>query len=228
VLWVAIVVLAGTALIPLLLTLRHARPAVQASPALAFYRDQLAELDRERDEGLISPNEHKGARLEIERRLLAAATPAAARAAPSHRWPILAASAIIPLLAILFYLDVGSPGLPAAPLAPRIAHDRAIIAELTQQLPSLVGDPQSLWQADVMIGSAESDLRNWSAAASAWHAALAIHFDPTLAAQTAEAETRAHGKVTPEAAALFRSALAAAPADAPWRAAAEARLRETN
>ncbi len=227
-LWGAIVVLAGASLMPLLLTLRRAPPAVRPSPALAFYRDQLAELDRERDDGLISPNEHKEARLEIERRLLAAATPTAAPAAPSHRWPILAASAIIPLLALLLYLDLGSPGLPAAPFAPRIAHDRAIIANLIGQLPNLAGDPRSLWRAQVTIGSAQSDLQNWSAAASAWNAALAIHFDPTLAAQTAEVETRAHGKVTPEAAALFRSALAMAPPDAPWRAAAEARLRETN
>ena len=227
-LWVAIVVLAGTALIPLLLTLRRARPGVRPSPALALYRDQLAELDRERDEGLISPNECRGARLEIERRLLAAAVPTAKRTTSSHRWPILAASVIIPLLALSFYLGVGSPGLPAAPLAPRIRHDHAIIAELTRQVPNLAGDPRSLWQAQVMIGSAESDLGNWSAAASAWHAALAIHFDPTLAAQTAEAETRARGKVTAEAAALFRSALATAPADARWRSAAEARLREMN
>jgi hypothetical protein len=71
---------------------------------------------------------------------------------------------------------------------------------------------------DNAIGSAESDMGGWATAAAAWNAALAI-FDPTLAAQIAEAETGAKGAVTPEAAALFRAALAAAPA-------AEARLRE--
>jgi hypothetical protein len=50
---------------------------------------------------------------------------------------------------------------------------------------------------DNAIGSAESDMGGWATAAAAWNAALAI-FDPTLAAQIAEAETGAKGAVTPE------------------------------
>ena len=61
-------------------------------------------------------------------------------------------------------------------------------------------------------------------AAKAWQRALANRFDPTLAAETAEAMTEANGHVTPAAAALFRRALAAAPADAPWRGMVERRL----
>ena len=60
----------------------------------------------------------------------------------------------------------------------------------------------------------------------AWRTALATRFDPTLAAEAAEAITETEGRVTDEAAALFRRALVEAPADAPWRAMAQKRLAE--
>jgi len=47
-----------------------------------------------------------------------------------------------------------------------------------------------------------------------------------LAAEAGEAITEVNGKVTDEAAALFRRALAEAPAEAPWRPMAEKRLSE--
>ena len=53
-----------------------------------------------------------------------------------------------------------------------------------------------------------------------------MRFDPTIAAEAAEAITEAQGHVTEEAAALFRRALAELPADAPWRPMAEKRLSE--
>lgn len=224
--WVAILVLSAAALAPALAGLRRATPAAPPSPETAFHRAQLAELERERDDGLISPAEYAAARLEVQRRLLAAAASDTGPTMGSRRWPLLVAAVIVPLAALSLYLRVGSPGVPAAPLAARLAHDRSVIAELTQRLSGIANDPAALWRAQVIIGSAESDMGDWAKAAAAWNAALAIHFDPMLAAQAAEAETRAQGGVTQKAAALFRAALAAAPADAPWRAAAEARLRE--
>ena len=76
----------------------------------------------------------------------------------------------------------------------------------------------------ILLGGAEARLGNMPEAADAWQKALAAKFDPTLAAETAEAMTEATGHVTPAAEALFRRALAAAPADAPWRAMVERRL----
>jgi cytochrome c-type biogenesis protein CcmH len=55
---------------------------------------------------------------------------------------------------------------------------------------------------------------------------LASGFDPLIAAHAAEAATRAEGHVSPDSAALFRQALAAAPPDAPWRGVVEKRLAE--
>ena len=63
-------------------------------------------------------------------------------------------------------------------------------------------------------------------AADAWRTALATRFDPTIAAEAAEAITETQGRVTEEAATLFRHALAESPADAPWRPMAQKRLSE--
>jgi cytochrome c-type biogenesis protein CcmH len=77
-----------------------------------------------------------------------------------------------------------------------------------------------------MLGRTEVSLGHLPEAASAWRRALATRFDPTLAAETAEVITDSEGHVTPEAAALFKRALAEAPADVPWRKAAEKRVSE--
>ncbi len=53
-----------------------------------------------------------------------------------------------------------------------------------------------------------------------------MRFEPELGAETAEVITEAEAHVTPEAAGLFKRALAEAPADAPWRQAAQRRVEE--
>ncbi|MDE2516395.1 MAG: c-type cytochrome biogenesis protein CcmI, partial [Rhodospirillales bacterium] len=78
----------------------------------------------------------------------------------------------------------------------------------------------------VLLGNAEASRGRLDQAVSAWQEALAAHFEATLAAETAEAMSEVAGHVPPEAAALFRRALAAAPADAPWRGLAEQRLAQ--
>ncbi len=95
------------------------------SGELAIYRDQLAELERERDAGRLKPAEAAAARTEIERRMLAAGDAAAAtvktRTATDavHKWLPPALSLFVPLLALGLYLQTGRPGLPAAPFADR-------------------------------------------------------------------------------------------------------------
>lgn len=95
------------------------------SGELAIYRDQLAELERERAAGTLGPAEAAAARTEIERRMLAAGDAAAGNAktaTPSdavQKWLPSALSLFVPLLALGLYLQVGRPGLPAAPFADR-------------------------------------------------------------------------------------------------------------
>ncbi len=78
----------------------------------------------------------------------------------------------------------------------------------------------------MLLGNAEASRGRFQEAADAWRIALTVRFDPTIAAEAAEAITEVNGRVTEEAAVLFRRALAAAPADAPWRPMAERRLSE--
>lgn len=95
------------------------------SGELAIYRDQLAELERERAAGTLSPAEAAAARTEIERRMLAAGDAAASAAKATRssdavqKWLPPALSLFVPLLALGLYLQTGRPGLPAAPFADR-------------------------------------------------------------------------------------------------------------
>jgi cytochrome c-type biogenesis protein CcmH len=138
------------------------------------------------------------------------------------------------VLAVVLYLQShGRPDLPAAPLAQRIAAQarenkdaQALIDKLRARLATLDQNSEVARQGYILLGNAEDSRDHLADAAIAWHKALSIRFDPGLAALTAEAQTRLEGRVSDESLALFRRALAQAPADAPWRQIAEQRLAE--
>ena len=232
--WLAIALLAAISLAPLAFSLRRATVAHgRQAAAIALHRAQLAELDRDLADGRIAATEHANAVLEVQRRLLAAAENAEPRTQTSTRSPVLFALLLVPLGAFALYLVGGEPELPAAPLADRIvaaqqraAHDAALIAQLRQRLELLDPHSEQARQGYVLLGNAEASRGELGAAADAWRTALASRFDPTLAAETAEAIAEAQGRVTQEAATLFRRALAELPADAPWRPMAQKRLSE--
>lgn len=230
--WLAIAGLAALALAPLAFSLvRTGRARGRRESALALHRAQLAELDRDLADQRIGVPEHAAAVLEVQRRMLAEAGREEPGAVPAGRSPLWAALVLVPVGALALYLVGGSPELPAAPLAARIAAAEArarkeivLIDELKVALTKL--DPMSdrARKGYILLGNAEARLGNMTDAAAAWQKALVARFDPTLAAETAEAMTEAEGHVTPAAGALFRRALAEAPASAPWRAMVERRL----
>ena len=103
---------------------RDAAAPAAASFNTAVYRDQLAEIDRDRDRGALDDAEAAAARAEIGRRLLSEtrAEGGAALTAVSGRAPRFAAivlAAALPLAAGAVYLSIGKPELPAQPLAGR-------------------------------------------------------------------------------------------------------------
>jgi cytochrome c-type biogenesis protein CcmH len=110
---------------------RQSGGAANADGSTAVYRDQLAEIDAEAARGLIGAEEAEAARREIARRLLASApageaaprAAAVAADAPSvSRLPLRVAAltgALVPILALIVYLQTGAPGLPAQPVAAR-------------------------------------------------------------------------------------------------------------
>ena len=124
---------------------------VQAGSDLAVYRDQLEELDRDRAAGLIGETEAQAARVEISRRLIAAADVAEF----AHSLPIgsslwrrraitVAAVVVLPIVAAALYLTLGSPELPGRPLEARLrtVHEHRSIANLVSQVEAhLERDP---------------------------------------------------------------------------------------
>jgi cytochrome c-type biogenesis protein CcmH len=94
-----------------------------ADPAPALYRRQLAEIDDLADRGLMGDTEHKAARAEAGRRLLAATdAPAAAWSAdPGARRMVLLAVVAAPALALGLYLKLGAAGIADQPYATRLA-----------------------------------------------------------------------------------------------------------
>jgi cytochrome c-type biogenesis protein CcmH len=127
----------------------------------AVYRDQLAEVERERGVTLTLP-EADAARTEIERRLLAAAdqdsllgarhSDGASSSSSWHRLLTPALCLLVPLFALGLYLRLGQPGLPAAPFvaaapaaAPAETRDVAqAIATLRARLAQQPDDPDAL------------------------------------------------------------------------------------
>ena len=94
ILWVIFGLMTAAAIAAVLLPLVRRRAEEFSGNDIAVYRDQLGELDRDRAAGLIGKSEAEAARVEISRRLLAAADADAARAAsaaadpvPGRFWP---------------------------------------------------------------------------------------------------------------------------------------------
>jgi cytochrome c-type biogenesis protein CcmH len=143
----------GALLIPLLRTRVEATNRLDND--LAVYRDQLAELERERAAGTTSEAEATAARVEIERRILTAAERDAQVGLPLqptlNRFLAPALCLVIPLFALGLYLSLGHPGLPSAPFTPdrtlpeapaaRIAE---VIASARARLAKDPDDPQAL------------------------------------------------------------------------------------
>lgn len=124
----------------------------------AVYRDQLAELEREVGRGLVESDQAASARLELQRRLLAADA-RAATAKPGTRQPILAAmlAVAITLAAGAIYLHVGAPGLPDEPYAAR-GPERQQAAEAQAEMAQIKGMVARL--AD-HLKSNPDDLEGW-------------------------------------------------------------------
>jgi cytochrome c-type biogenesis protein CcmH len=233
--WLAILLLTTAALAPLTCVLLRGGLVRRGGQevTLALHRAQLTELDRDLAEGRIAAPEHTAAVLEVQRRLLAAAERPNTPSASAARGPLVLALALVPVFAFVLYLLGGSPGLPSEPLAARIARAKveleqknASLADLREHLSTLDPHSEQAHRGYELLGNGEAGVGNFAAAAAAWNKALAARFDPTLAAEAAEAAADAEGRVTSTTAILFRQALQAAPVDAPWRPIAERRLSE--
>ena len=127
-LWALIAVMTAAAVMAVLWPLSRRARDLHSGNDVAVYKDQLEEIGRDQNWGLIAPTEAEAARVEVSRRLIAAADADAKAEQPSRdaslrgrRLVAVIALAILPICAITIYLAVGSPDLPGQPLASRAA-----------------------------------------------------------------------------------------------------------
>lgn len=212
--------LAFGALLPIIAPLlKGARPiGPRGAYDQAVYRDQLHELERDIARGLVTPVEAEAAKLEIQRRLLAAER---LQSAPSRlsRSPAVAVVVFlfISLGSVGVYLIKGTPGLPDVPYASRPATgDNAEAASMRSAVEALAGrlkqDPSDV-QSWLLYARSLSALGDWDKAEAAYRQAMALGQNgPEIQADHAETMVmQAHGTVTPAAEAAFDQVLAKDP-----------------
>jgi cytochrome c-type biogenesis protein CcmH len=225
--WIVLAAMTAAVIAVLALPLlrRSTNVAPRSAHDLEVYRDQLAEIERDRTRGTLSETEAEAARAEIARRVLSAANklPSEAGAAPtppSSRLLPLAAAAAAPVVALLLYAGYGgSPGLPSQPFAAREDKPADFGGQITQMVAGLAArlkeNPNDLegWQ---MLARSYTTLERNADAVTAWRKVLDLSGNADVhAGSLGESIVRAaDGIVTPEARALFERAKAADAHDA--------------
>ena len=177
----------------------------------AIFRDQLAELDRDVERGMIGAAEADAARNEIARRIIAADAqqPASRRIGSAWLAPVVAL--LLPAAALPLYLASGSPGLPDVPRAERIAKAAetgdfdAMIAQVEEHLAKTPDDLAG-WK---VIAPAYRRAERWSDLAEAQRNILRLSQpDAETLSDYGEALVLANrGLVSAEAQKLFGEAL---------------------
>jgi cytochrome c-type biogenesis protein CcmH len=199
--------------------------SVRSGSDTAVYRDQLDEIDRDQAASLIGNVEAEAARVEVSRRLIAAAETAKARSvAPAagpagwyRRATLAAAIVLLPVCAGAVYLSLGSPGLVSGsmnaatggqPLPAGIEHTVAEVEAYMESNPRNGRGWELLAPVYLRLGRFDDAVR-------ARRNALEI-FGPDAAhlGDLGEAMVMASGGVvTAEAKSLFERANAADPED---------------
>jgi cytochrome c-type biogenesis protein CcmH len=135
-----------------------------AEADLAVYRDQLRELEAERERGLIGDSDVEGARAEVARRLIKRAhaepeTVPSTPADPARTRTIYTAVAVaLPVLAIGLYVMTGSPQLPARPYAERQSAD-------TPDTTQAAGIVDLIQRVEARLRENPEDGKGWNAIA---------------------------------------------------------------
>ena len=225
ILWPIFALMTVGAVIAVWWPLARRQKPVRSGSDIAVYRDQLEEIDRDQVAGLIGNPEAEAARIEVSRRMIAAAENAkagAVAAAPGparqHRWATLAAAfVLLPLGAGLTYFSLGSPNLvpvsmnaatTGEPLPGGIENTVAEVEAYLENNPKNGRDWELLAPVYLRLGRFDDAVR-------ARRNALEI-FGPDAArlGDLGEAIVMAsNGVVVPEATRLFERANAANPED---------------
>ncbi|HZH12447.1 MAG TPA: c-type cytochrome biogenesis protein CcmI [Microvirga sp.] len=155
VIWIILLLMTAAAVMAVLWPLSRHRPLAmqQADPDMQFYREQLAEIERDRERGVLLPGEAEAAKAEAGRRLLRATGMTAADAFTALGEPALrrrrAAStlalSVIPIMALALYGAYGSPQLlthPPEKQAQKSGDKLDLMAAVAQIEAHLAQNPQ--------------------------------------------------------------------------------------
>jgi cytochrome c-type biogenesis protein CcmH len=225
ILWPILTLMTLGAVIAVWWPLARRQGSVRSGSDIAVYRDQLDEIDRDQAASRIGNAEAEAARVEVSRRLIAAAETAKARsvaAAPGpagwyRRATLAAAIVLLPVGAGAVYLSLGSPGLVSVsmnaatdgqPLPAGIEHTVAEVETYMESNPRNGRGWELLAPVYLRLGRFDDSVR-------ARRNALEI-FGPDAAhlADLGEAMVLAsNGVVTAEAKSLFERSNAADPED---------------
>jgi cytochrome c-type biogenesis protein CcmH len=153
-LWFVFALMTAAAIFAVLWPLSRGNRLQNEGTEAAVYQDQLSEIDRDAAAGLIGAAEAEAARVEISRRLLTAVDsqrPPVASNLRLRRLAAVIALAGLPILAVAFYLPLGSPQLGDFPLA-----QRSRAPDTTQPLDDLVA------QVEAHLEKNPTDGRGWN------------------------------------------------------------------
>jgi cytochrome c-type biogenesis protein CcmH len=242
-LWLILTILtAGAAMIVATPFLFRNANAGETPASLNVYKDQLAEVERDKAQGLIEEAEAASARLEIERRILSAGkaeTATGERIAPNWQYRMVTGvTAIVVLGSVGLYASLGRPELPSvSPQAQDAWAQRAAVAAnagAQGQIPQTAeGQPGGDVEAMVkrleqrleanpkdpdgwrLLGWSYDSTGRYQDAATAYGRAVEMQKDNAmLRAVYGEAQVKAaNGVVTQAALATFEDVLAINPND---------------
>lgn len=223
VVFVGLAVLAAGLFVVLPLLRRPAASAIRADYDLRVYRDQLGEVDRDVERGLLTEAQASAAKVEIQRRMLAADSEAQAaskgQATPGRKTRVALAvmlAVLVPVGSLLLYSVLGTPGMPDFPFAAQEAKRMGMtpdqMAELKKQEAALLAEAeanptdQSRW---LKLADARMALRESSQALIAFDRALALgKVSADVWASVGEAHVLASdGSVSEQARSAFVNAL---------------------
>ncbi len=217
----ALLTLGASLSVLLPLSARREVGAVGADHEILVYRDQLAEVERDQQRGLLPESEAGEARIEIGRRILKADRERASSRSGSStglaRWIAACAVLFVPLVSWGVYAAVGSPDLAAQPLSARLSKPASessvdeLVARAEQRLRANPDDGRG-WET---LAPVYLRLERFDQAAQAFRNAL------RLSGSSVERElglgealvAAARGEVTAEAQAAFGRALSLDPAN---------------
>ena len=220
-LWFVMALMTAAAVFAVLWPLARRSP-LRSGSDIAVYRDQLEEIERDRAGGLIGEREAEAARIEVSRRLLAAADTVAPALLPDgmtgrRRAAAFAALILLPLGAAGLYLSLGSPELTNQPQEARreLSPEQSPIMELVARVEAHLEQNPEDGRGWEVLGPVYMRLGRYDDAVKARRTVLRL-LGPTAGreADLGEAITGAqNGIVTAEAKAAFDRAVALDPSD---------------